>query len=63
MVTGVELSEVKTTSVLVESLDILIKPDILTSDSGYTLRSQDNTVDSVLRYEITPCCASLDEEL
>ena len=62
MISCVELSKVQTASVLVQSLDILIEPDVLASDSGNSLGLELDLVDRVLRYEITPCCTTLDKK-
>ena len=52
VVTCIELTEVQTATVLVESLDVLIEPYVLSSDSRYSFRFQRDSLDRVFRYEI-----------
>ena len=50
-------------AVLIESLDILVEPDVLSADGRDTLRLELDLLDRVLRYEITPRSTSLDKQL
>ena len=63
MVTGVELTKMQTSSVLVESLDVLVKPDVLAADGRYALRLELDLLDRILRHEVASRSASLDQEL
>ena len=37
MVSGIELTQMESAAVLIEPLDILVKPDILSADRGHSL--------------------------
>jgi hypothetical protein len=53
MVTGIELTKMQTAAVLIEPLDVLVKPDILATDGRNSLGLQLNLLDRVFRYKIT----------
>ena len=63
MVTCVELSQVQASSIFVESLDVLVEPDVLTSDGRDTLRFEGDSLDRVLGYKVSSRCPSLDSQL
>ena len=53
MVTGIELTQMCSASILIEPLDILVKPYILASDGRNALRLESDLLDRILRYKIT----------
>ena len=62
MVARIELAEVQTSSILIQSLDIFVEPYVLASDSRCTLRFEDDLLYRILGNEVTARCLALDQE-
>ena len=53
MVSCVELTQMESASVLIEPLDVLVKPDVLSSDSRNAFRLELDLLDRILGNKVT----------